>query len=149
MGSDIQSDKVSIVVQPRIGIGSFAYRYAIGFRGFDSGKPMSIADFLEIAAHGGWEGVQLCENLGYADLSDADLALVAAQAERSQLFVEIGLKGLTDPHLGRHLDVAEMFGWDLIRVVVGETGAEESLKILRSALPRLRSRRIMLGLENH
>jgi sugar phosphate isomerase/epimerase len=136
-------------VQPRVGIGSYAYRYAIGFRGFNPGKPMSIADFLETAAHGGWEGVQLCENLGYADLSDADLAVAAAQARRLQLFVEIGLNGLTDRKLGRHLDVAEMFGSDLIRVVVGETGVEESLRILRSALPRVRSQRTRLGLENH
>src|ERR1035438_8656388 len=152
MGPDIQSEKVSIVggsLQPRVGIGSFAYRYAIGFRGFNPGNPMSIADFLETAAHGGWEGVQLCENLGYADLSDADLAVAAAQAKRLQLAVEIGLNGLTDQNLGRHLEVADIFGSDLIRVVVGETGVEESLKILRSALHRLRSQRIRLGLENN
>lgn len=136
-------------MQPRVGIGSFAYRYAIGFRGFHPGKPMSIADFLETAAQGGWEGVQLCENLGYADLSDADLAVAAAQAKRLQLAVEIGLNGLTDKNLARHLEVAEIFGSDLIRVVVGETGAGESLKILSSALQRLHSQRIRLGLENH
>ena len=136
-------------MRPRLGIGSFAYRYAIGFRGFNPGKPMSLAGFLETAAHDGWEGVQLCENLGYADLSDADLAVAAAQAKRLQLAVEIGLNGLTDHNLGRHLEVAEIFGSDLIRVVVGETGVGESLKILRSALPRLRSQRIRLGLENH
>jgi sugar phosphate isomerase/epimerase len=136
-------------VQPRVGIGSFAYRYAIGFSGFNPANPMSLADFLETAAHGGWEGVQLCENLGYADLSDADLAAVAAQAKRLHLFVEIGLHGLTERNLNRHLDVAEMFGSDLIRVVVGETGAEDSLKMLRSVRQRLRSQRISLGLENH
>ena len=136
-------------MRPRLGIGSFAYRYAIGFRGFDPGKPMSLAGFLETAAHDGWEGVQLCENLGYADLSDADLAAAAAQAKRLQLAVEIGLNGLTGQNLGRHLEVAEIFGSDLIRVVVGETGVGESLKILRSALPRLRSQGIRLGLENH
>jgi len=103
MGPDIQSEKASIVgesVQPRVGIGSFAYRYAIGFRGFHPGKPMSIADFLETAAHGGWEGVQLCENLGYADLSDADLAVAAAQAKRLQLAVEIGLNVSVRPSTG-------------------------------------------------
>ena len=81
-------------MQPKLAIGSFAYRYAIGFKGFDPGKPMSIADFLEAAARDGWEGVQLCENLGYANRSDAELAVVAAQARRLQLFVEIGLNGL-------------------------------------------------------
>jgi 3-oxoisoapionate decarboxylase len=136
-------------VQRRVGIGSFAYRYAIGFRVFDPGKPMLIADFLETAARDGWEGVQLCENLGYADLSDADLAVAAAQADRLQLFVELGFNGLTGKNLGRHLDLAEMFRSDLVRVVVGETGVEETLRILRSALPRLRSRGITLGLENH
>jgi len=146
------AEKVAIVersVEPKVGIGSFAYRYAIGFRGFDPGRPMSISDFLDTAARGGWEGVQLCENLGYANRSDADLAVAPAQAERLQLFVEIGFNGLTDKNLGRHLDLAEMFGWDLIRVVVGETGVEETLKILRSALPRLCSQGITLGLENH
>ena len=136
-------------MKPRAGIGSFAYRYAIGFRGFHPGRPMSLADFLETAAHGGWDGVQLCENLGYADLSDADLAAAAAQAKRLQLAVEIGLNGLTGQNLDRHLEIAEIFGSDLIRVVVGATGVEESLKILRPALQRLRSQGIRLGLENH
>jgi sugar phosphate isomerase/epimerase len=136
-------------LQPTVGIGSFAYRYAVGFPGFNPGNPMSLAAFLETAAHGGWERVQLCENLRYADLSDADLAVAAAQAKRLQLAVEIGLNGLTDKNLARHLEVAEIFGSDLIRVVVGETGVDESLKILRSALPRLHLQRIRLGLENH
>ena len=136
-------------MKPRVGIGSFAYRYAIGFRGFHPGRPMSLDDFLETAAHGGWEGVQLCENLGYADLSDADLAAAAAHAKRLQLAVEIGLNGLTGQNLGRHLEIAEIFGSDLIRVVVGKTGVEESVKILRPALQRLRSQGIRLGLENH
>jgi len=152
MSTDIQSEKVSIAggsAQRRVGIGSFAYRYAIGFRGFNPGKRMLIGDFLQTAADGGWKGVQLCENLGYADLSDSDLAAVAAQAKRLQLFVEIGLHGLTERNLNRHLDVAEIFGSDLIRVVLGETGIEESLKILRSARQRLLSQRIRLGLENH
>jgi hypothetical protein len=35
---------------------------------------------------------------------------------------------LTDQNLGRHLEVAEIFGSDLIRVVVGETGVDESLQ---------------------
>jgi len=136
-------------VQPKVGIGSFAYRYAIGFSGFNPGKPMSVADFLETAARSGWKGVQLCENLGYANLSDAELAVAAAQAKRLQLFVEIGLNGLTDQTLDRHLDVAEMFGSELMRVVVGEAAVEKPLKILRAALPRLRSQGITLGLENH
>ena len=34
----------------------------------------------------------------------------------------IGFNGLTDKNLGRNPDIAEMFGSDLIRVVVGETG---------------------------
>jgi hypothetical protein len=66
-----------------------------------------------------------------------------------QLFVEIGFNGLPDTNLGRQLDAAEMFGWDLIRVMVGETGVEETLKILGSALPRFCSQGITLGLEDH
>jgi sugar phosphate isomerase/epimerase len=110
---------------------------------------MSISDPLDTAARGGWEGVQLCENPDYANRSDADLAVAPAQAERLQLFVEIGFNGLTDTNLGRKLDVAEMFGWDFIRVVVGETGVEETPKTPSSALPRLCSPGITLGLENH
>jgi sugar phosphate isomerase/epimerase len=136
-------------VPPRIGIGSFAYRYAIGFKDFYPDKPMSVADFLAGAARDGWAGVQLCDNLGYANLSNSELAVVAAQAKRLQLFVEIGLNGLSEQSLGRHLDIAERFGSELLRVVVGEATAEETLRILRAALPRLRLQGITVGLENH
>jgi sugar phosphate isomerase/epimerase len=136
-------------VHPKLCIGSFAYRYAIGFAGFEPASPMSISDFLDVAASGGWEGVQLCENLGFLNRSDADLADAAAQAVRLQLFVEIGCNGLTGENLDRHLDLAKVFGADLIRVVVGKTGAKETLTLLRSVLPRLRSQGITVGLENH
>ena len=59
------------------------------------------------------------------------------------------MNGLTEQNLGRHLDIAQMFGSDLVRVVVGETVVEECLKILRSVLQRLRSQNITVGLENH
>jgi sugar phosphate isomerase/epimerase len=136
-------------VHPRIGIGSFAYRYAIGIRGFGPEQPMTLRDFLGVATRDGWSGVQLCENLVYSSFSDADLAAAAAQAGRLQLFVEIGLNGLSDRSLSRHLDIAAIFNSDLVRVVVGTTGVDETVRVLRSALPRLRRQNVTLGLENH
>jgi hypothetical protein len=103
----------------------------------DPGKPMSISAFLDIAARDGWGGVQLCENLGYADRSDADLAVVAAQGDRLQLFVEIGFNCLTDKNLGRHKVEA---GYFVTGAVLGK-GMLDLPAVLRcaAAAPNLRS----------
>jgi 3-oxoisoapionate decarboxylase len=143
----------------RLGVGSFAYRYAVGVEGFPVSEPMKPLDFVQAANAIGAAGVQLCENLSYADCSQESLASVASYCERNGMYIELGMRDLTDENLERHICIAKDVGAKLIRVVLGrrsdrpERNTEElesrSVDVLRSAIPALKEHGLQVGIENH
>ena len=147
------------MIRPRLGIGSFAYRYHIGTDGFHPEKPMSAIGFLSEAYTLGYEGVQLCENLRYAGLSREGLLEIRQAAGERGLFLEIGMRTLTEENLERHLEIAEILSSKFLRIVLGkntdfpaddpEKLSKTSVAILKNAAPRLEKSGLMIGLENH
>lgn len=143
----------------RIGIGSFAYRYAIGFKDFKPAEPMDVFDFIRQADQLGFAGVQLCENLGYAGLTEKELEKVREEAARLGLFIELGMKNLSRETLRKHIRIGKILSVDFLRVVIGNNipadkknyskECSEILEILRASLPELKKEGIKLGLENH
>ena len=146
-------------IVPRVGIGSFAFRYAIGRGEFQPPNPMTAMDFLSEAHQLGFGGVQLCENLGFSTLSDDDLLAVKSKADRLGLFIEVGMRHLTRENLFRHLDMAELLSSRFLRMVIGkqqpfpeadpETLRTEATRILTEALPRLKEQDVTVGIENN
>ena len=144
---------------PRLGIGSFAFRYAIGTADFEPDTPMTASAFVAEAARLGLDGVQLCENLGYAELPDSELSALADQARELGLFLELGMRDLTAANLERHLEIAEIASSALLRIVVGPNQPlppgepvrlrERAVALLTEALPRCRQLGLTVGLENH
>ena len=70
---DRNLDKKKYISIPNIGLGSYAFRYAIGFKDFKIPKPMTIVDFLHEAKRLGFQGVQLCENFNISNLNNKEL----------------------------------------------------------------------------
>ncbi len=145
--------------RPRIGLGSFAYRYAIGCEGFRPLQPMTAVAFLEAAHKMGFEGVQLCENLNYAKLSRDELLKVKEKAAELNLFIELGMRDLTMENILFHLDMAELLSASFLRIVLGKNRPvpeeepqkliDSSIQILKAVLPRCRQQGVTIGLENH
>lgn len=145
--------------RPRLGLGSFAYRYAIGCEGFRPLQPMTTLDFLEAAHQMGFEGVQLCENLHYAELSREELIKVKEKAAELNLFVELGMRDLTLENILFHLDLAELLSASFLRVVLGKNRpvpeeapgklVDSAIKTLKAVLPRCEQQGVIIGLENH
>ena len=147
------------ITRPRIGLGSFAYRYAVGCEGFRPSQPMSTLDFLAAAHRMGFESVQLCENLNYAKLSPDELLRVNEKAAQLGLFVELGMRDLTLENISYHLDLAELLSSSFLRVVLGKnrpTPEENpkalidlSIQTLKAVLPRCQRQGVLIGIENH
>lgn len=107
----------------------------------------------------GFCGVQLCENLSYATSPDEELAAVAEIADANRLFLELGLRDLSAESLAHHLDLAERMGARLVRVVIGPQGpypapnpdelVESAIDTIATAIPRLESTGIRIGVENN
>jgi len=140
----------------RTALGSYAFRYAIGFDGFQPPHSMTPLDFLGVARNLGFKGVQLCENLRFADGDERELAAIRGRARELDLFVEVGMKELSLESITRHIAIADRVDSGLLRIVIGDDyswrRAEEDRRrvvdILQAVLPECRERGITIGLEN-
>lgn len=148
-----------VQMRPQIGIGSFAYRYAIGSSDFRPDRPMTVFGFLSEAHRLGFDGVQLCENLAYSKLDKEQLIAVKEKAQELGLFVEVGMRDVTVENLLRHLQIAELLSSQFLRVVLGSvrlTPEEEPARMIKDAtrnlkevLPICRKLGLTVGIENH
>ncbi len=131
----------------RVGIGSYAFRWAVELQG------LAPADLLRHAAALGAEVVQLCDNLPVVGLSRAELQALAALAQDLEITLELGIKGLDLEHLRQSLQAAEALGVRVLRTVPAGSGREpspaEAVAAIRALLPELHARGICLALENH
>lgn len=143
----------------RTGIGSYAYRYAVGFDGYRPANPMDSLRFATTAERLGADGIQLCENLAFSDNNDDVFRQIREYCAGHEMFVEIGMRDLTDETLARHIQIARSTGSDLIRTVLGAPSdspeehpkqlEQRSRSVLRNAESTLDQLGINLGVENH
>lgn len=145
--------------EPLVGIGSYAFRYAIGFDGFQPANPMTTNDFLVEASRMGFQGVQLCENLNIVNLNKDELLAIKDKASELGLFIEVGMRGLTAENIARHMEIGDILSSRFLRVVLGnnrnepETHSEilrtQAIKIIKNVLNAYPDRDFTIGIENH
>jgi sugar phosphate isomerase/epimerase len=137
----------------KIGIGSYAFRWAIGTQDARPAQPMTPEGMLDQAAALGAEVVQICDNVPLSDLPDGALDALAARADRLGLELEVGIRGSRPQQLARALEVAERLGARLLRVVLADgawrPSPDEAAALLGDLLPDLRAAEVTLAIENH
>jgi sugar phosphate isomerase/epimerase len=130
----------------KVGISSFALRYAIQLRPLD---PIGV---LEKASALGAQVVQICDNLPLAPLSDGALDALARRAADLGLELEVGTRGSGPEQLERYFQITRRLGARLLRVVLSDAAAgrtiDEERAVLQGLLPRLAAAGITLALEN-
>src|SRR5690606_21380999 len=120
--------------------------------GFQPSKPLTVLGFLEEAKKMGYQGVQLCENLNYAELSNDELKAVKKKADELGLLIELGMRDVTRENILLHLEIAEEVSSDFLRIVLGPSRLEpekdriglreRAICVLKDILPRLRATEI-------
>lgn len=137
----------------KVGIGSYAFRWAIGTRDWAPAQPLTPAGLLGKAAAFGAEVVQICDNVPLAPLSDAKLEELAQRAVDLGLDLEVGIRGSRPEQLSRSLEVARRLDARILRVVLADgewrPPFDDLVTMLRSLLPDLRAADVTLALENH
>jgi len=131
----------------KIGIGSYAYRWAVQW-----GRMDALA-LLERAHGVGAEVVQICDNLPLDRLSDEALDGLARRAAGLGLTLEVGFQGGQPEHLRRGLEVARRLDARLLRVVLTtpewEPSFDEFVAVFKALLPDLRAAGVTVAIENH
>jgi len=99
----------------KLGIGTYAFMWSIGFRGAEPSKPMNAFDLLKKAIDLGVKVVQYGPNLPLDSLSPKDLSSLLLLANAGGISMEIGTQGLEPNHLREQLDLADRVGSKLLR----------------------------------
>ena len=137
----------------KLGIGSYAYAWAIGNANQTPANPMTAFDLVSRCSQLGVHVAQICDNLPLDKMSDADLDRLADHARKLKVDIEVGTRGIDEAHLRRYLALAKRFESPILRVVAGaahaEPSAEAVISAIRGLLPDLAKANIILAIENH
>jgi sugar phosphate isomerase/epimerase len=116
-------------------------------------QPMGALELLDVASKLGVSVVQFADNLPLHRLSASELASLRQAARSLEINVEVGTRGIDPGQLSRYLEIAQLVGSPLVRVVVDEEGNHhspaEALGLLRESEKAFRAAGIRLAIENH
>jgi len=137
----------------QVGVGSYAYAWAIGVPGYLPAKPMITEDFLRRTCELGGRVAQVCDNLPLHSLTPRERAALAELAEGLDISVEVGTRGIKPERLREYLQIAETFRSPILRTVIDSPGhqpqPEEVVAILQKVLPEFAAAGVTLAIENH
>ncbi|GAB4523420.1 MAG: sugar phosphate isomerase/epimerase [Anaerolineae bacterium] len=137
----------------RLGLGTYAYAWAIGVPGYPVDAPMDVFAFLRRAAALNLRLVQIADNLPLDQLTPEAFNALLAEAKQWGIAIEVGTRGINHAHLRRYLTIAQACGSSILRIVV-DTAAhhptpDEVISTLRAILPEFAAAGITLAIENH
>ena len=137
----------------KLGIGTYAYMWSIGFPGAEPEAPMKPADLLATARRLGVGVVQIGPNLPLDKLSEPELDCVIRQAREWNIELEIGTRSLEKDHLRRQVAIAKRAGATLLRTIPELEGgcvptAAQMAERLHAIVPELADSGVRLALEN-
>lgn len=137
----------------KLGIGTYAYAWAIGVPQYMPAQPMRAPDFLDRVASLGVHVAQIADNLPLHALADAELDALEAQAARLGLHIEIGTRGIAPELLDTYRALAVRFGSPILRTVVDTAQHHpepvEIVETLRRQMPAFERDGVTLAIENH
>lgn len=142
----------------QLGIGSWTYPYHCGLGGrikpeLAVDPTMQPYELIEKAKKHDLHFAQICENRPIDIYSMQELDELRYFAEKSEVKLEIGMKGATRENLLKMLKITERLGAKLLRCVIDgdnyEPEPDEIIETLKSILPVLQEKDIVLGIENH
>src|SRR5690242_17453714 len=107
----------------KLGINSYTFMWSIGFKGPNPAypdrearpaAPLTPLGLLEKARELGVGLVQTGPNLPLDQLSEPDLDAFIQRAREWGIALEVGTRGLDEPHLARQIALAQRLGAGLI-----------------------------------
>ncbi len=139
-----------------LGLSSYAYYWAAQLDRAAPGDGLTVWGLLEKAADLGLEVVQLCENVPLLEMEEASLRRLKAEAERRNILLEVGTRGLDDARLRACVEIARFLEARLLRLVPwsgSETrqplDKDRLLAAVRPLLPACRRQGLTLAIENY
>ncbi|MBR3201763.1 MAG: TIM barrel protein [Mogibacterium sp.] len=143
-----------MAVTSKIGISSFTYCFACGYRSiFKPQHVMTPYDLIDKAVALGAAVVQFGDNMPLEVYSDEELEQIRIHAERCSIDLEAGMRKATAERLSDYIRITHKIGGRVLRVITDGIGFAPDLKVFcriaASMIPQLEESGVILGIENH
>lgn len=133
-----------------IGLSTYAYPWHMSPR---ADAPYSLTDVLHSARDFGVDLVQICDHLPLESASDDELDQIRAVADRLDLILEVGTKGIQPDRLRRFLTIAQRLEARIVRTMLRTPGhhpdVDECVDLLRRHVPDYESAGVSLAVETY
>lgn len=132
----------------KIGMTSFAYRWALR-QGFNrSSKLHVIVDLVEKTSTLGLGILQICENINL-DLSSKDYRTLRKAADDKGITLELGFVGMNRAIIRKYVKIADLLGAHLIRgYPITREPKKKTIEKIRHFLPFFKDREMVFAIEN-
>lgn len=136
-----------------LGLGSYAFRWAIGIKDQHPDSPMTAFDVLNAAAHYGLKVVQYADNMPLDQLTEADHHRLFDQAQSKGIALELGTQCFNAEEVGRYLTIGQRLHAKIMRVALDEADSHmpvpELADQLRPLLDNAAAAGMKIAIENH
>jgi len=137
----------------RLGIGSYAYVWAVGVPGWPPPDPLTADGLLDEAVRLDVPVLQIADNLPLDAMSEPERRRLARRARECGVQIEAGTRGIRPEALLPYVRIAADMGSPILRTLIDSPGHEpgepEIIDTLRRLAPELRAAGVVLAIENH
>lgn len=145
---------MTVAIEMRLGIGSYAFPWAIGVPGYPSPeKPLGAMGLLKKAKALAADVVQICDNLPLHNANKGELDELRDAANDIGIRIQIGTRGIRPGHLLIYLEIAKLLGAKILRTTINEPDLKPTIKQAAASiidvLPKFAGAGISIALENH
>lgn len=137
----------------KLGISSFTFPWAIGGIEPDHPVAMDVFELLERARDLQADVLQIADNLPIGELNDQELSNLRARADKYEIALEVGTRGIKPENIANFLRIAQILGSPILRVVIDSKGHEPSIQeiveLLKPFEDKFKDAGINLAIENH
>ncbi|NAS10627.1 sugar phosphate isomerase/epimerase family protein [Poritiphilus flavus] len=137
----------------KLGISSYTFPWTVGSPEDSHGNLSNAKALIQKAVEFGVDRLQIGDNIPLQDFSSEALESLVGLAKEEGVQIEVGTRRLTKARIEQFVPIASSFGSPFIRVVIDdvdyEPKVERIIEIIKELLPLLKSREIVLAIENH
>ncbi|WP_281550304.1 sugar phosphate isomerase/epimerase family protein [Murimonas intestini] len=140
------------------GIGSFAYRWAIGRQYYEPENPMSVEELIDRVAAYGVKRILLCNNIPLHEFSTERLETIKYKLDKEGIIPETGSRGTEYDYFKKMIEVSEFLGSHILRVAWDmnrDTDAEgiraqvlKGIETFKALMPECRKHNVQIAVEN-
>ena len=137
----------------KVGLGSYAYRWAIGIKDWQPDNPLGPGGLVDKAVQHGFDLLQIADNMPLDGLSEAELESLLAYAKLKTIDLELGTDGVTNGNAKTYLGLATNLNAKLVRATLSHQDLDQPRAKLIDSLKKVTDAYaeagVTLALENH